>query len=152
MVCRAFTSLRIATVTGTEYEIKDRLANCQAHQKLVIADACHSGSLMAAKTPMFESVDLFYKKLAASSGGTAFLLSSKSEEFSLESQGLHQGIFSHFLIKGLSGDADKNADKLVTLDELYSFVYEKVRTYSGNLQTPVLAGDADRDMPLASIR
>jgi hypothetical protein len=133
-------------------EIKDRLAHCEAHQKLVIADACYSGSLLAAKTPMFESVDLFYKKLAASGGGTAFLLSSKSEEYSLESQGLHQGIFSHFLIKGLAGEADKNADKMVTLDELYAFVYEKVRSYSGNLQTPVLAGDADRDMPLASIR
>jgi len=136
-----------------EYEeIKSRLANCEAHQKLVIADACYSGSLLAAKTPMFESVDLFYKKLAASGGGTAFLLSSKSEEYSLESLGLRQGIFSHFLIKGLEGDADKNADKMVTLDELYSFVYEKVRAYSQNMQTPVLAGDADRDMPLASIR
>jgi hypothetical protein len=133
-------------------EIKSRLANCEAHQKLVIADACYSGSLLAAKTPMFESVDLFYKKLAASAGGTAFLLSSKSEEYSLESQGLRQGIFSHFLIKGLQGNADDNADKLITLDELYSFVYEKVRSYSQNMQTPVLAGDADREMPLASIR
>ncbi len=136
-----------------EYEdIKSRLANCEAHQKLVIADACYSGSLLAAKTPMFESVDLFYKKLAASGGGTAFLLSSKSEEYSLESQGLRQGIFSHFLIKGLEGDADRNADKMVTLDELYTFVYEKVRAYTQNMQTPVLAGDADREMPLASIR
>jgi hypothetical protein len=136
-----------------EYEeIKSRLAGCEAHQKLVIADACYSGSLLAAKTPMFESVDLFYKKLAASGGGTAFLLSSKSEEYSLESQGLRQGIFSHFLIKGLEGQADRNADKMVTLDELYSFVYEKVRTYSQNMQTPVLAGDADREMPLASLR
>ena len=69
-------------------EIKNRLSACQARQKLVIADACYSGSLLAAKTPMFESVDLFYKKLSASGGGTAFLLSSKSEEYSLESQGL----------------------------------------------------------------
>lgn len=136
-----------------EYEeVKSRLASCQAHQKLVIADACYSGSLLAAKTPLFESVDLFYKKLAASGGGTAFLLSSKSEEYSLESQGLRQGIFSHFLIKGLQGSADTNADKMVTLNELYTFVYEKVRAYSQNMQTPVLAGDADREMPLASIR
>ena len=136
-----------------EYEeIKSRLANCEAHQKLVIADACYSGSLLAAKTPLFESVDLFYKKLASSGGGTAFLLSSKSEEYSLESQGLRQGIFSHFLIKGLQGAADRNADKMISLNELYTFVYEKVRGYSRNMQTPVLAGDADREMPLASIR
>ena len=37
-----------------EYEeIKSRLADCEAHQKLVIADACYSGSLLAAKTPLF---------------------------------------------------------------------------------------------------
>lgn len=136
-----------------EYEtIKERLGHCQARQKLVIADACYSGSLLAAKTPLFESVDLFYKKLSASGGGTAFLLSSKSEEYSLESQGLRQGIFSHYLVLGLTGKADKDGDRLVNLDELYSYVYTNVRAYSGNLQSPVLAGDIDRSMPLASVR
>ncbi len=136
-----------------EYEdIKDRLSACQARQKLVIADACYSGSLLAAKTPMFESVDLFYKKLSASGGGTAFLLSSKSEEYSLESQGLKQGIFSHYLVSGLKGKADADKDNMVTLDELYTYVYTNVRTYSGNLQSPILAGDIDRSMPLANVR
>jgi uncharacterized caspase-like protein len=107
---------------------------------------------LAAKSPIFESVDLFYKKLLASGGGTAFLLSSKSEEFSLESKGLRQGIFSHYLIEGLKGKADEDGDKLVTLDELYIYVYGNVRKYTGNLQTPVLAGDMDRGMPLASVR
>ena len=133
-------------------EIKNRLSACQARQKLVIADACYSGSLLAAKTPMFESVDLFYKKLSASGGGTAFLLSSKSEEYSLESQGLRQGIFSHYLVLGLMGQGDTNKDRIVTLDELYTYVYAQVRKYSGNLQSPILAGDIDRSMPLASVR
>jgi uncharacterized caspase-like protein len=101
---------------------------------------------------MFESVDLFYKKLSASGGGTAFLLSSKSEEYSLESQGLRQGIFSHYLITGLKGKADTNGDKLVNLDELYNYVYANVRSYSQNMQSPILAGDIDRTMPLASVR
>ncbi|HZV69633.1 MAG TPA: caspase family protein [Saprospiraceae bacterium] len=136
-----------------EYDdIKKRLSTCQARQKLVIADACYSGSLLAAKTPMFESVDLFYKKLSASGGGTAFLLSSKSEEYSLESQGLRQGIFSYYLVLGLKGEADTSGDSIVTLDELYTYVYAQVRKYSGNLQSPILAGDIDRSMPLANIR
>ena len=136
-----------------EYEdIKARLSVCQARQKLVIADACYSGSLLAAKTPMFQSVDMFYKKLSESGAGTAFLLSSKSEEYSLESQGLRQGIFSHYLVLGLKGKADTNNDKLVNLDELYSYVYTNVRSYTGNLQSPILAGDIDRTMPLSSVR
>lgn len=133
-------------------DIKERLSLCEAKQKLVIADACYSGSLLAAKTPIMESVDLFYKKLSDSGGGTAFLLSSKSEEYSLESQGLRQGIFSHYLIEGLKGNADQNADRMVNLDELYKYVYVKVRAYSGNLQSPILAGDIDVSMPLASVR
>lgn len=133
-------------------EVRERLDRCQARQKLVIADACFSGSLLAVKTPMFESVDLFYKKLLSSGGGTAFLLSSKEEEYSLESQGLRQGIFSHYLVEGLKGAADQDTDKLVTLNELYTYVYREVRKYTDNLQSPVLAGDIDRDMPLASIR
>ena len=133
-------------------DIKERLSSCVARQKVVIADACYAGSLLAAKTPMFESVDLFYKELSATAAGTAFLLSSKSEEYSLESQGLRQGIFSHYLIEGLKGKADTDANKLVTLDELYTYVYKNVRDYSGNLQSPVLAGDMDGDMPLANVR
>lgn len=136
-----------------EYEdIKSRLSVCEARQKLVIADACYSGSLLAAKTPMFQSVDMFYKKLSESGAGTAFLLSSKSEEYSLESQGLRQGIFSHYLVLGLKGKADTNNDKLVNLDELYNYVYTNVRSYTGNLQSPILAGNIDRSMPLSSVR
>lgn len=133
-------------------DIKDRLSSCKARQKLVIADACYSGSLLASKSAIQESVDKLYRRLSSAGGGTAFLLSSKSEEYSLESQGLKQGIFSHYLIAGLKGQADTNADHLVTLDELYQYIYTHVRDYSGNLQSPVLAGDIDRSMPLASVR
>ena len=62
------------------------------------------------------------------------------------------GIFSHYLIEGLKGEGDTNKDKIITLDELYTYVYGNVREYSGNLQSPVLAGDMDRAMPLASVR
>ena len=55
-------------------------------------------------------------------------------------------------MEGLKGEADTDKDKLVTLDELYTYVYGNVRRYTGNLQSPVLAGDIDRSMPLASLR
>ena len=65
-----------------------------------------------------------------STGGTALLMSSKGEEYSLEDQGLRQGIFSHYLIRGLKGEADKNKNKIVTIQELYDFVFKKVRNYT----------------------
>ncbi len=79
-------------------------------------------------------------------------MSSKAEETSLESSGLRQGVFSHFLIRGLKGEADKNSDKVVTIQELFDFVFGNVRDYAGNRQSPVLKGTYDPMMPVAVLR
>ena len=71
---------------------------------------------------------------------------------SLEDGGLRQGIYTHFLIRGLHGEADTNGNKIVTISELYNFVRQGVRQYTGKLQTPVLMGNYDRQMPVAIIR
>ena len=97
-------------------------------------------------------VDMLYAKLNESTGGTAFLLSSKKEEFSLESKGLRQGVFSHFLIEGLKGDADIDHDKVVTVSELYRYVHGHVREYTKMAQTPFLAGRFDNMMPVGVLR
>ncbi|MBX2815376.1 MAG: caspase family protein [Saprospiraceae bacterium] len=136
-----------------EYEeVKEKLARCKANNKLYVADACYSGSLLAARTGLTKSLELFYNKMNASSGGTAFLVSSKPEEYSLESQGLRQGVFSHYLIKGLKGAADHDLNQIVTVEELFAYVHQHVREYTKNVQTPVLAGQFDRNMPVSMIR
>ena len=60
-------------------------------------------------------------------GGVALLMSSKSEELSLEDQGLRQGVFTYYVLQGLKGRADANNDYLITIKELYNYVYAKVR-------------------------
>jgi uncharacterized caspase-like protein len=94
----------------------------------------------------------FYQSLSRSVSGTALIMSSKADETSLESSGLRQGVFSHFLIRGLKGEADTNADKVVTVEELYDFVNKKVREYTANRQSPVLKGTYDPKMPVAVVR
>ncbi len=94
----------------------------------------------------------YYDAFEQSSGGTALLMSSKGDEVSLEDHGLRQGIFSHFLIRGLKGEADKNRNKIVSVQELFDFVYGQVRTYTGNVQTPRLSGKFDPNMPIAAVR
>jgi uncharacterized caspase-like protein len=93
----------------------------------------------------------FYNTLAQAQAGTALIMSSKSEETSLEASGLRQGVFSHFLIRGLKGEGDVNNDKIVTIQELFEFVYQNVRTYTGNQQSPIIRGDYDHKM-IVSIR
>lgn len=44
-------------------------------------------------------------------------------------------LFTHFLVKGLEGEADLDGDGRITVDELYDYAYEKVK-YSTPNQTP----------------
>ena len=133
-------------------EVKEILNRSKAKHKVCFLDACNSGSLLAAKGSFSNSLLYYYDEVEKSSGGTAFFMSSKSKEFSLEDGGLRQGVFSHFLIDGLKGLADHNHDKIVTLKELFNYVYSNVRQYTGNVQTPMIAGDYDENMPVGFIR
>lgn len=137
----------------THEEIAKAFNKCPAKFKLCLADACHSGSLFAMRSGEDDPVlNTYYTTLAKSVSGTALIMSSKADETSLESQGLRQGVFSHFLIRGLKGEADKNKDKVVTVEELYDFVTSNVRDYTGNRQSPVIKGTYDPKMPVAVVR
>ena len=134
-------------------EINEVFEACQAKFKLCIADACHSGSLLAAKGDAVpQTLSTFYRSLAQSSPGSALIMSSKKDETSLESKGLRQGVFSHFLERGLKGDADINNNKIITIQELFNFIYHQVRTYTGNRQSPIIHGRYDEDMPISVCR
>ena len=57
------------------------------------------------------------------------------------------GMFSYYLMEGLSGNADNDNDKNITLGELYSYLSEKVKDKStriGRQQNPQLSGDKDK--------
>ncbi len=94
----------------------------------------------------------YYKTLAQAEAGTALIMSSKSDETSLESSGLRQGVFSHFLIRGLKGEADEDDNKIVSIGELYQFIYNNVRDYTGLRQSPLIKGDYDDKMTVGVIR
>jgi uncharacterized caspase-like protein len=136
-------------------EINKILDGSPAKYKLCIADACHSGSLlaMAEKSGTMRNVlEDYYKTLAQAEAGTALIMSSKGEETSLESSGLRQGVFSHFLIRGLKGEADKDSNKIVTVQELYDYINENVKSYTMNRQSPVLKGHFDPNMTVSVVR
>ncbi len=133
-------------------EIKDLLQRSRAKHKLVLADACHSGTLLAARKPLHETLQKYYAAFENTNGGLALLMSSKGEEVSLEDGGLRSGIFSHFLIRGLKGEADQDTNQIVSVQELFSYVQKKVRDYTGNIQTPTLSGNYDKNMPVAVVR
>lgn len=130
-------------------EIRDLMKKSKANQKVVFADACHSGSILAMKAPVKQTLDRYYAAFEKTNSGMALMMSSKGEEYSLEDGGLRSGIFSYFLIKGLKGAADRNRDKIVTIGELFSYVKHTVVEYTAGAQTPTLSGVFDDEMPVA---
>lgn len=131
-------------------QIMDMLDGASAKHKLFIVDACYSGSMLAqARSPYSVALENFYSAYNTTQGGTAVMMSSKKEETSLEYTGIRQGIFSHFLIKGLKGEADSDSNKLITVSELYDFVSSSVRDYTAKAQNPLIMGDYDKNMPVA---
>jgi hypothetical protein len=144
-------------------EIRHILEKSRAKQKLVLGDACHSGSLLgsndfmpdllAAKQPgVSDLLDKYYQAFEDLDSGTALLMSSKGAEVSLEDTGLRSGVFSHYLIRGLKGEADADRDQLVTIAELFAFVKNRVSGYTAGAQTPVLTGNFDDRLPMAVVR
>lgn len=133
-------------------EVVSILNESRAKHKLVYADACHSGSMLAMKGNHSNMLDKYYKVFEETRGGIALMLSSKGEETSLEAGSLRQGIFSHYLMRGLKGEADRDGDKIVTVSELYKFVNKNVLEYSMRMQTPTLTGSFDPRMPVSIIR
>lgn len=135
-------------------DINKILNKSKAKHKLCIADACHSGSLVASKGNDYApALNSYYSVLGdLETGGTAMLLSSAANELSLEYSGLRQGVFSHYLMNGLRGEADVDHNKIVTITELYTYMYRNVRGYTQNKQSPILTGTYNRNMPVAVIR
>ena len=129
-------------------EIADIIKKSRAKQKIIITDACYSGSMMASRSPYNSQIAGFYDALADAGEGTVIITSSKQQEYSMEDMGLRSGVFSYYLIKGLKGAADYNKNGIVTITELFNFVSTNVKNYTAGAQSPQISGDYDKNMPV----
>jgi tetratricopeptide (TPR) repeat protein len=126
------------------------LANrVKARWKALFADACHSGKINAETTDegiaeQLDSTASQYLSLTATLG------QQKSYEDPALAGGF--GLFSHFLVEGLKGNADNSpCDGVVTADELVEYVRTEVRNYAakhGVQQTPHANSDYEPAMPM----
>jgi uncharacterized caspase-like protein len=128
-------------------EIQEVFDRSAARFKYIIADACHSGQW--AQQGMAGG---YYQAFDRPGGGSVLLLSSMGDEYSIESSGVRQGVFSHYLIRGLKGEADVNADRVVSVAELFDFVKSNVVQSTHHRQTPVLSGDYRENPPVSVVR
>ena len=60
-------------------------------------------------------------------------------------------MFTHYLIEGMKGAADADADAVVSIRELYDYLYTSVSEDTKGEQHPELKGNFDNQMPLATL-
>lgn len=88
------------------------------------------------------------------SPGRSVLTSSDVNETSRESErwGGGHGVFTWALLEGLRGNADANSDKIVTADELFTFVRQKVRAETNEKQNPRLFSNLGGELEIAVLK
>lgn len=108
-------------------EIKRILSGCKARRKVVIIDACYSGSF----------VDQRHGKLTGEN--VIVLTSSRKNEESYETLGARNSHLFTALLDGLNGKADKNKDGMVVAKELHAYLRDNTDSFL-KLQHPTMKG------------
>jgi len=124
------------------------LSNMGAKSITIYLDACFTGQTRDSKMLIADARPIIItpKKGNVPSNMTVFSASSGSQISGALKEKEH-GLFTYYLLKGMSGDADTNKDKSIQLNELSSYVSKNVKdqaAINGREQTPELQGEKDR--------
>jgi hypothetical protein len=155
--CAHFTDPEKLTTTGLSLdEVRRRLVASKAKQRMLIVDACRNvpgARTVGAKLEIGE---------AFRAEGLGVLFSTSPGTQSLEPRGIDQdaqgrtiqnGIFTHYLLRGLEGDADSNGDGWLTFRELAYHTWSEVKAKTELKQKPYLdwVGEAGGDFLLRQV-
>ena len=130
---------RLAATAVAAAWLNERLEDCRARRQILVLDCCHSGAFAGAKG----GTDLALQhRFEPHSRGRVVLTASRSTEYSFEGgQASGEGVpsvFTDAIVNGLrTGDADRDRDGLITVTDLYQYVYVSVRAAEPR-QTPEL--------------
>ncbi len=141
-------------------ELENLLQRRMKSNKIVwFADACHSGSLgedtqVSMRASRASATNRLLTEISKARNGLAMLMSATAAEYSQEGTkwGGGHGVFTHFLLQGLRGQADRNKDNFVSVPELYDYVSRQVSEATEGKQNPILRGNYDRELKLSTVK
>ena len=144
--------------TGVSAKFINELADSsRASGIIIILDACYSGAFARGMNPKADfSVDLVQR---FEGRGRVVIASSGTMEYAFEGDSFRElasdssdytSAFTSAIVQGLeTGDADRDQDGYVTTDELYEYVYARMRA-AGVPQTPMRWSSARGSIVIAS--
>ncbi|MGH3942564.1 MAG: caspase family protein [Pseudonocardiaceae bacterium] len=110
-------------------QIDHAMSGCPSRQQVLILDCCYSGAFPVGR---IAKADTEVHALERFQGrGRTVLTASDATQYSFEGNQLRgeaaQSVFTRYLVAGLrDGSADLDGDGDIALDELYSYVYDRV--------------------------
>jgi hypothetical protein len=127
----------------------------RSERLIFIADACYSGASggrTVSVTGLRANIaDTFLDRIAAGRG-KVIITASAANEVSVERDELQHGVFTYYLLEGLKGPADTDGDGLVTVDEAYRYVSDRVPQATRQEQHPVKKGTVEGSLILSITR
>src|SRR6185312_6351826 len=128
-----------ATAVPAEF-VSRRMTRSRSRRVVLLLDCCYAGAFergLVARSGPEMGIDQHF-----GGRGRAVITASSAMEYSFEAGELADthavppSVFTSALVEGLeSGEADRDQDGMVGLDELYEYVFDKVRETTPN-QTP----------------
>ena len=109
--------------------IRDFVEVSQSRQIVIILDCCYSGAIAGVFSK--SSIDDQLKVEASKGRGMYIMTASTGIQTALEKEADRYSVFTKHLIAGIeTGEADTNRDGVITVEELYEYLYQRVRDES----------------------
>jgi outer membrane protein assembly factor BamB len=131
---------RLASTGIDAHFVYEQVDRCRARKILLLLDCCYSGAYLKGHRPKAERRRAGIR--SPDGRGRAVITSCTALEYAFEiDTGQVTGtaapsVFTSALVEGLrTGNADRDGDGLVSLDELYTYVFDRVRETTPH-QTP----------------
>jgi uncharacterized caspase-like protein len=128
------------SISGYPLELLyDNLAKLESLSITVVTDACFSGA------PLFKKaspVGIVVKNPLVAVKNTTIINSSAGTQLSSWYPAKGHGLFTYYFLLGLTGKADSDHDKQITMQEIQVYLIEHVpymarKLHGGRMQTPM---------------
>jgi len=136
-------------------EISRIFKRIRSERLVFFADSCYSGASGGRTidiTGMRASISDAFLDRIATGKGRVIMTASGANEVSAENDELKHGVFTYYLVEGLKGMADADEDGLITVEEVYRYVSDKVPQATGQEQHPVKKGTVEGRLILGVTR
>ncbi len=111
--------------------IREAMDQSRSKRQILVLDCCNSGAFaQGTKAEIGGSIGTA-KAFEGTGYGRIVLTASDATQFAWEGdkvigKEIANSLFTHFLIKGLEGEADQDADGKITIDDLYEYAYDQI--------------------------